>query len=84
MMVGPRSPAGRHLRRGFCYPRPTMVIVRRRLKAQHDPNQKHDFAKDQERCAKCNMTRRVWNDTRVPCPGKPYGVSTNRPLTRIA
>ena len=63
-----------------------MVIVRRRprLKAEYDPNPKHDFAKDQERCAVCGMRRGVWEATHVPCPGEPYAISTNRPLSRRA
>ena len=58
-----------------------MVIVtrRRRHKLPSDPAIKHDFSKDQDRCVKCGMPRRVWDDTHVPCPGHPY--STRDPGT---
>jgi hypothetical protein len=62
--------------------RAIMVIVtqRRRRKLQSNSEKQHDFSQDKDRCAKCGMSCRVWNDTRVPCPEKPY--STSEPVAR--
>jgi hypothetical protein len=50
-----------------------MVIVTRRArrKLKSDQEKEHDFSQNQDRCGKCGMRRRVWEDTHVPCPEKP-------------
>jgi hypothetical protein len=69
---------------GFTTPGPMKVIVKRprRHKLPSNPEIEHDFSKDQECCAKCGMRRSVWEATHVPCPGEPYAVDANRPLSR--
>jgi hypothetical protein len=39
---------------------------------QKRTTQEHDFSRDKDRCARCGMHRRVWVDTHVPCPRRPY------------
>ncbi len=69
---------------GVLLPGPTMVIIKRRsmFKSKRDREKQHDFSRDKNRCAKCNMRLSVWDDPRVPCPGKPYSINTNRSLAR--
>jgi hypothetical protein len=61
-----------------------MVIVTRRRPRIGKSNQskEHDFSRDKGRCAKCGMRLRVWEDTRVFCPGKPYSIHASRSLVR--
>jgi hypothetical protein len=45
-----------------------VVIKRRKLFKSREPEKTHDFSGDEGRCAKCGMTRRVWDYTRVTLP----------------
>jgi hypothetical protein len=61
-----------------------IVIRRPRYKSKRELNKQHDFSRNKDHCAKCGMQLSVWEDTRVFCPGKPYAINTNRPLSRRA
>jgi hypothetical protein len=56
-----------------------MVIVTRprRRNLKRDLEEEHDFPQGQDRCAKCGMRLRVWEDTHVPCSGKQMRHSTD-------
>ena len=53
-----------------------IVVRRQRHKPLRNLQKEHDFSHDQNHCGKCGMARQVWDDTRVPCPGKPYSANT--------
>jgi len=90
MLGGPRFPNA--LIPSFIWlrcgqPRSTMVIDkhgRDRRTPETKQKQQHDFSLIDDRCAKCGMTRHVWEATHAPCPGKAYVADPRRPLKRRA
>jgi hypothetical protein len=41
----------------------------------------HDFPEGQDRCAKCGMRRRAWEDTHAPCLERPVRDSSDQPAS---